>query len=154
AIAFSAFDLNDNHEVRHTRILGAGLPPAVGDSFTRWLNQRKDLHEYVNARFPGSAYPVFLVAAEGGGLRAAYQAAHVLAAIQDANRAFAQHPFAIRAVSGGSLGAAVFAGLASRYPSNPFGHTPPLPLPRRDGHSLNWTEVTEAVLRRDMLSPP
>jgi hypothetical protein len=154
AVAFSAFDLNDNHAVRHIRAQEAQPPPGVGDSFTRWLNQRKDLGEYVHERAPGSAYPVFLVAAEGGGLRAAYQSAHVLAVIQDADPAFAQHTFAISGVSGGSLGAAVFAGLASRYTSNTLQHTPPLPLPRRKGHTLNWVEVTDAVLRRDMLSPP
>jgi hypothetical protein len=63
--------------------------------------------------------PVFIVSAEGGGLRAAYWTAMVLAALEDETAAkgapFSRHVFAISGVSGGSVGAALFdASVASR----------------------------------------
>jgi hypothetical protein len=67
-----------------------------------------------------------LVAAEGGGLRAAYWAAAVLSRLQDripaskqAHGSFASHIFAISGVSGGSLGAAVFASLVAENEGQP-----------------------------------
>ena len=56
-------------------------------------------------------HPLYIVATEGGGIRAAYWTATVLGGIQDANPNFAPHLFAISGVSGGSLGAAVFSAL-------------------------------------------
>jgi hypothetical protein len=59
-------------------------------------------------------YPVFLVTARGGGLRAAYWTAASLGALQDANPEFAGHVFGISGVSGGSVGAAVFVALVQQ----------------------------------------
>lgn len=142
AASFSAFDLNDDHEVRHE------LPPApvpgFRDAFDAWLANRADLHRYPKT------YPVFLVSAEGGGLRAAYFTAIVLAAIQERCPAFAQHVFAISGVSGGSVGASVFAALAAREARNeaesPCEFSPV-------GGRNEWTERTDRVLQRDLLSP-
>lgn len=53
--------------------------------------------------------PVVFVATAGGGLRAAYWTATVLGALQDDCPAFAKHVFSISGVSGGSVGAALFA---------------------------------------------
>lgn len=52
--------------------------------------------------------PIYLVAAAGGGLRAGYWSAGVLADLQDANPEFANHVFLISGVSGGALGGATF----------------------------------------------
>ncbi len=54
---------------------------------------------------------MIVVAAEGGGIRAAYWTAGVLARIQDEVPHFSSDLFAISSVSGGSLGAAVFSSL-------------------------------------------
>ena len=54
--------------------------------------------------------PVYVVAAQGGGIYAAYHVAAFLAAIQDRCPTFSQHIFAISGVSGGSVGSAVCAG--------------------------------------------
>ena len=60
----------------------------------------------------GKPYPVFIVTAEGGGIRAAYWTAGVLAALHDAHPRFADHVLALSGVSGGSMGASVYAALA------------------------------------------
>lgn len=69
---------------------------------------------------PGNGpVPVVIVAAEGGGLRAAYWTAGVLARLEDLTAEsplpFSRHVFAISGVSGGAVGAALFdASLANR----------------------------------------
>ena len=96
------------------------------------------------------AEPLFLVATEGGGIRAAYWTAAVLGWLEDVTRAHPEHfepfssrTFAISGVSGGSLGAAVFTALESALPAAPA----PLPRP-------NWMrERASAFLSRDLLSP-
>jgi hypothetical protein len=54
---------------------------------------------------------VVLVMAAGGGIRAAYWSAAVLTALQDLQRDFDRHVFAISAVSGGALGASAYKAL-------------------------------------------
>ena len=71
-----------------------------------WLASRRSEIESAASRFP-----VFIVSAEGGGIRAAYWTAGLLCAIQDAEPAFSDHVLGISGVSGGSLGAATFAAL-------------------------------------------
>ena len=87
--------------------LGADL----AEVFENWLSRRQDRDKF-------ERYPVYVVAAEGGGLYAAEHTAHVLSYIQDRCPGFAQHIFAISAVSGGAVGASAFnAALADN------GHT-------------------------------
>jgi Patatin-like phospholipase len=71
-----------------------------------WAEERRD--DIVRE----GSYPVLLIAAPGGGIRAAYWTAGVLSALQDRNPSFARHVLAISSVSGSSVGAAVFAALA------------------------------------------
>jgi hypothetical protein len=107
----TTFNLNDNHRVR---LEGTKNPAEIHDfdaAFTSWLKGRADLAEY-------DPYPVFFIATEGGGLRAAYFTALVLTALQDQCPAFAQHVFAISGVSGGSVGATIFDALAARSARN------------------------------------
>jgi hypothetical protein len=128
-LALCSFN-NDNHAVRRTAgdhshgwlgraaasaapvARGAPLPAAdLEGYFALWW---RDLL----LREPGSTapVPVFVVAAEGGGIRAAYWSASVLTALEQASggdTGFARHLFAISGVSGGSLGAATFAALAA-----------------------------------------
>jgi hypothetical protein len=62
------------------------------------------------ARYAGTSdpYPVFIIAVEGGGIYAASAASMFLARLQDRDPCFAQHVFAISAVSGGAIGATIF----------------------------------------------
>jgi predicted acylesterase/phospholipase RssA len=123
AIVFSLW--NDNHRIRT-------LParPVQRDSviaaFEKW-------HRLVQ-KFP-APHPLYVVATEGGGIRAAYWTGIVLGGLQDANPNFANHVFAISGVSGGSLGAVVFNALVAE----------------NDGRSYE-TNAHE-ILSRDFLSP-
>jgi hypothetical protein len=86
----------------------------VRQRYLDWLADRETARaEYqvackrdsADARCP---YPVFIIAAEGGGIFAAAAASAFLSQLQDRCPSFAQHVFAISAVSGGAVGAAVF----------------------------------------------
>jgi predicted acylesterase/phospholipase RssA len=140
-VVFNALDLNDNHMIRHNKIPRPPQQPEFEASFDEWLRSRADRAEY-------DVYPVFIVSAEGGGLRAAYFSAMVLATIQDRCPAFAQHVFAVSGVSGGSLGASVFAALSSRKAKNEAGQRCEF-----GGGGSEWADKSDAVLRRDFLSP-
>jgi Patatin-like phospholipase len=115
-IVLTATDWNDNHRVailEHKRNTGA--PPQLEPAFQRWYKSRKDLDYYAGGDEP---YPVFIVAAAGGGAFSAYYTATFLARMQDSCPNFAQHVFAISGVSGGSIGASLFAGLAKLKAKN------------------------------------
>lgn len=107
AVVFSPF--NDNHAVRTLAAGEGGGDPRARQSFDRTFDA---WYGKLAAKYPNEpAHPVFVVAAEGGGIRAAYWTAAVLAAIQDQAPQFSDHLFAISGVSGGSLGATVFTSL-------------------------------------------
>jgi hypothetical protein len=105
AAVFSGW--NDNHEVRLVRETEAAVKarPLLADAFREWFTP---LQQTWTA---SSEVPVYLVAAEGGGIRAAYWTAAVLARQQALKPHFARHLFAISGVSGGSVGAGVYASL-------------------------------------------
>ena len=112
AMLFSGLGLNDNRQIDFTV---TARPPPVEERFVNWLHARKDLGYYAERNKP---YPVYVIAAEGGGMYAGYHVASLLAHLQDRCPNFAQHVFGISSVSGGSLGAAVFASLAGRSARN------------------------------------
>ena len=96
---------NDNHRVR--TLSDAPLDDersTVVGHFAEWLEYRGPAIDDRNGD-----YPVFIVAAEGGGIRAAYWTAAVLGGLQNADPRFGCHVFALSGVSGGSLGGAAFA---------------------------------------------
>jgi len=110
AVAISS--CNDNHRVREA---GAGAPavprgPGLREHFEKWIASSE------RGRDPKRRYPVVIVAAEGGGIRAAYWTATLLAAIQEREPSFARHVYAISGVSGGSVGAVVFDALLAQGP--------------------------------------
>ena len=110
AFAISRWQFVDNHEIR---TLGkASGRRTLEVAFKEWHDRVKALPQY--ARDPGAEIPVIIVATEGGGIRAAYWTAAVLASLQDQVPGFAEHCFAISGVSGGSVGAAVFDLLLAR----------------------------------------
>lgn len=113
SLIFSAFDLNNNHDIR--LLHASGRPWDAKDAFLAWLDSRADSADYQKA---GQKYPVFIVTAEGGGIYAANHTAQFLARMQDICPNFSQHVFMISAVSGGSLGAGIFAGIAKEHVQN------------------------------------
>ncbi len=115
AIVIGAVNLNDNHRLRSIAVSDdtktVDAAPTVGEQFKRWFNAREK--EDV-ARYAGSRYPIYVVAAQGGGMYAAYHTAAVLGSLVDECPYFAHHLFAISAVSGGSIGAAAFVAVTSQ----------------------------------------
>ena len=143
-IGFEVFGLTDNHQFRYKQ---ADIQrPTVEAAFKSWLAARKDAPAYRNA---GRPYPVYVVAAEGGGLYAAYQTAKFLARMQDLCPNFAQHVFSVSAVSGGSLGAAVFAGLSHALAANDDAK----PCLDQLADRGNFETAADAILSRDLLAP-
>lgn len=59
------------------------------------------------------AYPVLFVTTDGGGIRSAYWTATLLGALADQDPHLLDHVYLLSGVSGGSVGAAVFAALAA-----------------------------------------
>ena len=84
------------------------------EAFREWLNVRRPTIEAYRKK--GRSYPVFIVAAQGGGIYAAYHSALSLARLYDRCPEFANHVFVLSGVSGGSLGSAVFAELVRSVP--------------------------------------
>lgn len=113
AAAFAALMLTGSIDHR----LRASLPkPGVQD-------QRPKLHDHYAAwkrNLPDpDASPIFVVAASGGGLRAAYWTALLLAKLDDATCGqFSRHVYAYSGVSGGSLGVTAFEAQRAAAPKN------------------------------------
>jgi hypothetical protein len=127
AVLFSP--LNDNHAVRTL----ADAPP----------DERADvsalLREWMKHQPPkAKAYPLYLVNAEGGGIRAAWWAASVLGEIQGTLPQFGTQLFSLSGVSGGSLGSSVFAALLAE---------------QRAGNALIAKQAGQKILGEDFLSP-
>lgn len=148
-VAFAGFDLNDNHEIRGAAAWRGAAPDAADRGYYRehlnlgeWLKSRRDWQAYEH-------YPIFLVATEGGGIRAAYFTATVLAALEQKCPGFAQHVIALSSVSGGSVGSAVFAGQAADSIANTDGAGCALG-PMKPGARLTRAR---AILSSDLLSP-
>ena len=106
---------NDNHDVRFIDLPITKAPaPDLSAVFSSWVARAPGE--------PGKPIPVIVAAAEGGGIRAAYWTSlvlHHLADIPDADVQFPRRLFAISSVSGGSFGAAVYAGLRRDPTSSP-----------------------------------
>lgn len=87
--------------------------PAQGDAHTRQHSLERAIRDWVETRNLNEGdVPVYFVSAEGGGIRAAYWAALVLDRLDRSDHVakdFSGHVFSISGVSGGSIGAAVWA---------------------------------------------
>jgi hypothetical protein len=121
---------NDNHLIRVVPRQEVNRADVLG-SFQTWYNLVEKNYGV------GTMHPLYIVATEGGGIRAAYWTAIVLGTLQDANPDFAPHLFAISGVSGGSLGATVFDAL----------------LAEPTTASFKFKDKANAILGQDFLSP-
>jgi Patatin-like phospholipase len=123
AVFLAWTDLNDDHELRRIDKSGhpvsssvtstAGPAGDVEGEFEKWYGARIDKHNDEFNKEQG--YPVYIVAAQGGGIYAAAQAVQFLAKLHTTCERFAQHLFAISGVSGGSVGAALYAALTDEF---------------------------------------
>lgn len=141
-IANWSFGLNDNHPIRRVPRSEPVNPILVDNAFYGWWNIRPDLDEYDD-------YPVILISSEGGGIRAAFFTAVVLARIVDRCPRAANHIFAISGVSGGAVGAAIHAAAMKARPPDfnnrkcDFSKGPPGP----------YENAYRSILTDDHLSP-
>jgi hypothetical protein len=88
---------------------GVDQRPKIHDHYAAWKKTLPD----------PEASPIFVVAASGGGLRAAYWTALTLAKLDDATCGqFSRHVYAYSGVSGGSLGVAAFEAQRAASPKN------------------------------------
>jgi hypothetical protein len=128
--------------------------PDIRSQFEDWIEKRGEAIKQASTHRP---YPVFILAAEGGGIRAAYWTAAVLAELEDRMPGFACHVFAISGVSGGSVGAAVYAGLIAdkidrgNLDCSSLWFKPPAE-PQRNDFSWLLSRATR-VLEQDFLAP-
>jgi hypothetical protein len=135
---------NDNHAVRSTaRSDTPFVRQDLSEQVDRWLAERKRDGEIKGKNL----YYMYVVAAAGGGIRAAYWTASVLGKLQDDNPKFANRVFAISGVSGGSLGAATFVALLA---DNRDGRR--LRCAKPNSNSM-FQDCADAVLKGDFASP-
>jgi hypothetical protein len=118
AVVFSVMGLNSDF---NARLLGSGetemTPAPIATAFRQWLANRKDYERYKTAN-PSRPYPVYLVAMAGGGAYAGFHSAYFLARLFESCPKLRHHTFAVSAVSGGALGAALIATEAGRKPGS------------------------------------
>jgi len=136
AVVFSAW--NDNHAVRTLHEDQVANREGLRKHLAEWMDRNE-------AAFgSGQAVPLFVVDAEGGGIRAAYWTVTVLGEIQNRHPSFASHVFSVSGVSGGSLGAAVFVALLNESRE-------------RESHQraapLDIKTTGQQILGEDFLSP-
>jgi hypothetical protein len=150
-VSFAGFDLNDNHQIRGASTTHSWHHQEDAAEISGYYLEHLDLGQWLKSRGDWQDYdhyPIFLVATEGGGIRAAYFTASVLAAMEQKCPGFAQHVIAISSVSGGSVGASVFAAQSAGQENMP--HAGCGAAPETPGAALTRARN---VLTTDLLSP-
>lgn len=148
--AFLISAWNDNHTMRSLGKLTTKNGVNIQADFQTWLDKR--LPAWKKAH-PNKPFPIFLVAAEGGGIRAAYWTASLLGALQDANPNFTKHVYAMSGVSGGSLGIATFAGLV-KAGNHQASFTDACKEKKKSGDKkFSYEKCSDAFLQTDFLAP-
>lgn len=133
---------------------GAHKADQLEAAFQSWWDARPDKEDFAN-----STYPVFIIAAQGGGIYATSATTAFLTDLQDKCPGFAQHVFAISAVSGGAVGSSVFTALLNGMLSNKAMQVKAgcrLNNGGRFGGSKSIQKLarrTQDVVRKDHLSP-
>ncbi|MCP5086198.1 MAG: hypothetical protein GY952_05265 [Rhodobacteraceae bacterium] len=138
-----ASNWNDNHLVLP---LSKGMidnRPTLNRAITDWASKNRQ-----NGDQP---VPIVIVSTAGGGLRAAFWTTTVLGALQDKCASFTNRTFAISGVSGGSVGAAVFASQMAGSPLDANAGCEGGAV--AEGDSLPVQKTGTEVLAQDFLGP-
>ncbi|QHV97888.1 patatin-like phospholipase family protein [Spirosoma endbachense] len=152
-IILAAFLHNNNHQIRtldHRNYYSKDRYDSlkIAEHFRRWLDYRIDTTTVKDSvAGPDTLYPVYLIAAEGGGVRAAHWTASVLAKLQAMDPRFFRHVFAISGASGGSVGASMFTALyrdSLVFSQDPYYAT---------HQTSSLLTQTQSILKNDFLSP-
>jgi hypothetical protein len=103
-LLWAIFGAPVNHELAETRFVTSDGRPSLEEHFSKWLTTVPRFKDGDD-----NDSPIYLVAAAGGGVRAAAWTASVLAAADDQTCGeFGRHVYAYSAVSGGALGVAAY----------------------------------------------
>lgn len=132
-------------------VLRGGVQPAhallARDAIANWLAKRPDRRDY-------RTYPVFIVAAEGGGARAAHLTERVLSRLAQESPSFKQHLLAVVGVSGGSVGAAMWSvGAAPDLPPSRCGLANPRGPATTESMAVDPSQRAAGALQTDLLTP-
>lgn len=117
-------------------------PPS--QHFIEWLRNRPKI---LNSATP---YPVFFVAAQGGGVRAAYWTSTLLAGFEEQFPGFTDHVYVISGVSGGSVGGTLFTSLYREIRAHGSMQCAPLEVGGRQG----LRPCASYIFQWDLLGPP
>ena len=131
---------NDNHWIRVADQAPALQRLAAAAHYQAW-REVNPAPRQIDGRDP-----VILVAAAGGGIRAAYWTASTLATLEAKIPTFSQSLFAISSVSGGSVGAAVYAAVKRQQLENRAA-------PADANTTLATLATVQKALSHDFLSP-
>ncbi|WP_189602466.1 hypothetical protein [Streptomyces lateritius] len=135
-----AQSLLDNTGVYHAvrlkdpRLPAAPHPFSSHHEFEDWYEQAAECHDTLPPDDRGNAIPMLLVAAAGGGIRAAYWTGSGMDQLTDASPCAAASTFGLSGVSGGSLGLAA--------------HTLGRATPAFGAEAAPGTESSRAIVRQ------
>ena len=144
AVLFSLW--NDNHAVRTLPEPQADPREDLQGALRSWMSRQR--YRPAGAR---DRIPLYVVNAEGGGIRAAYWTVTVLGQIQDDNPCFADQLFSLSGVSGGSLGASVFIALLAEQRA--AGAVPRCGKSAAASGRFEVKSKAQNILGEDFLSP-
>lgn len=127
----------------------AAVPGAAPPTTEAWIHERlRRLQQGApNAQAP---LPLVIVAAEGGGIRAAYWTASVLAALHERYAGFAPAVTALSGISGGSVGVTVYQALQASAAATAAAASAASAAP---GAPARLRQGVQQVLGDDFLSP-
>jgi hypothetical protein len=131
---------DDHHGVETKQLISP--TPFLPQHFEKWLADRRK--QFPPQPTPGAQPPIFVVASEGGGIRAAILTAMVLDELRSRFGKFQPNLYAIVGVSGGSVGAAAYA--SALYQKAPPAEVKALAT---TASSQGW----QSSLHQDLLSP-
>lgn len=118
--------INNNHEVRTVEPLTK--QETITSSVTKWYEQLPSE--------PGKPKTLYMACGEGGGIRAAYWTASILASLTDSVPSFPNHLFALSSVSGSSLGVTAYNSIL-----------------KYNNHKDSLTKQVRSFMKEDYLSP-
>lgn len=97
---------NNNNSIRTLASSGMTNRMSITENFQTWIKAKVEKQKLADSTT--NEFPVFLIAAEGGGIRASAWTALVLKRLQEIRPDFPDHIYAISGVSGGGVGAVFY----------------------------------------------
>ncbi|HEX5667525.1 MAG TPA: patatin-like phospholipase family protein [Chitinophagaceae bacterium] len=116
---------NNNNSIRTVERSGMTNRMSISENFQTWIEAKILKQKLLDSSI--KTYPVFIVAAEGGGIRASTWTSLVLKKLQEIRPDFTDHVYAISGVSGGGVGAAFFTAYRHDQLRNGFSQFPSSP---------------------------